>query len=769
MVNRTGTNRADVLEGTGGPDVLSGLAGDDKLKGEGGRDRLLGGSGRDVLRGGTGADRLFGGTEADTASYELSRTGLTLDLGDPSRNTGEARGDTYDSIEDLIASELSDSISGDAGGNALVGLRGNDRLFGLDGDDRLAGGRGADVFDGGDGVDTVFFYYLAGDSDRNEKIVLALDGSFAGTGTSAGDIFIDVENVRGSNKNDKIAGDAKANLLQGFAGKDALAGRDGDDSLEGGTGDDLVKGEGGNDVLEGGRGKDRLSGGNGDDTASGGRGDDRVTGGLGSNTLNGNSGNDVLDASEGINAMFGGDGTDRVTYSSLSIDDQGRGVAVYLTDSLENSGGAAGDILVDIENVSGSRFNDELVGDERRNVLEGRDGDDGLYGQEGSDDLIGNAGADTLSGGDGIDKLFGGDGNDFLEGGAGADSFDGGSGIDTARYFDFPDGVTVSLDGSLAATGSAVGDTFTSVENVTGTQRNDRIAGNSGRNRIEGGDGDDELYGRSGDDVLVGGRSNFALTTETNTLRGEAGNDVLDASFGINKMFGGSGTDTADYSNVGNDSGIIVSLDNGASDFSSDATGDTFSSVERVIGSRFGDTIYGNASNNRLEGGDGNDQLSGLGINSFSSGVFDYTDGTLNQLFGGNGNDVLFAGSEMYGGADSDKFVLTNHASAFQVMDFEVGTDKISIDASRFDPVVDGLDIYNDFDGFLWSENFRSQSTNQATDTKYPVFIFRTTDKTLWYDQDGNGSAFGSIMLVTLNDDITRTDFEITNAQFFVT
>ncbi|NJK27973.1 MAG: hypothetical protein HC925_04850, partial [Coleofasciculaceae cyanobacterium SM2_3_26] len=55
------------------------------------------------------------------------------------------------------------------------------------------------------------------------------------------------------------------------------------------------------------------------------------------------------------------------------------------------------DILVEIENLVGSAFNDTLVGDAGDNRINGNSGDDLIEGGNGADTLIGGGGADTFT------------------------------------------------------------------------------------------------------------------------------------------------------------------------------------------------------------------------------------------------------------------------------------------------------------------------------------------------------------------------------------
>jgi len=79
-----------------------------------------------------------------------------------------------------------------------------------------------------------------------------------------------------------------------------------------------------------------------------------------------------------------------------------------------SGGDAEGDVLSNIENLHGSKYDDILAGDGGNNLLEGWDGNDTLSGLEGDDYLVGGAGNDSLVGGYGNDTLTGGIGDDIF-------------------------------------------------------------------------------------------------------------------------------------------------------------------------------------------------------------------------------------------------------------------------------------------------------------------------------------------------------------------
>ncbi len=146
---------ATALVGTDNGETLNGLGGNDELYGKGGADTLRGGNGNDVLIGGAGADVLDGGTGQDAASYADASAGVKANLAKPSENTGDARGDSFVSIEDIFGSMHDDNLSGNNSANVLRGGQGNDRLSGQGGTDQLFGEQGNDLLFGQGGNDVL--------------------------------------------------------------------------------------------------------------------------------------------------------------------------------------------------------------------------------------------------------------------------------------------------------------------------------------------------------------------------------------------------------------------------------------------------------------------------------------------------------------------------------------------------------------------------------------------------------------------------------------
>ena len=116
-------------------------------------------------------------------------------------------------------------------------------------------------------------------------------------------------------------------------------------------------------------------------------------------------------------------------------------------------------------------------------------------------------------------------------------------GVDVVDYGSRTGPLTVTLnlvaDDGLAGEGDTV---LTSVENVDGGSRDDRITGSASAiaNRLRGGGGDDTLLGGGGGDTLIG-------NSGKDRLFGLDGNDSLNLVDGAggDRGDGGANTDTA--------------------------------------------------------------------------------------------------------------------------------------------------------------------------------------------------------------------------------
>ncbi|MCY1125299.1 M10 family metallopeptidase [Frigidibacter sp. RF13] len=262
-------NQQSLIEnaiGGSGNDMIDGNGVGNYLVGGAGGDTLSGFFGDDTLEGGAGADALYGGADRDTASYAQSSGSVTASLIYAAVNAGEAAGDSYSSIEDLIGSVYADELYGDGNANILRGNVGWDLIFGYGGDDTIMGGKGYDTLVGGGGADEMdggLGFDTASYATASVGVDADLSVGAGSSGEANGDRYISIEALIGSLHGDTLTGDG------------------GDNGLYANWGDDLVSGMNGNDTIQGGRGSDTLSGGIGNDTLRGGLDADTLTGGSG--------------------------------------------------------------------------------------------------------------------------------------------------------------------------------------------------------------------------------------------------------------------------------------------------------------------------------------------------------------------------------------------------------------------------------------------------------------------------------------------------------
>jgi Ca2+-binding RTX toxin-like protein len=204
--------------------------------------------------------------------------------------------------------------------------------------------------------------------------------------------------------------------------------------------------------------------------------------------------------------------------------------------------------------------NQILPGDGLDNDMVGGEGNDQINGYSGDDVISGGGGNDVLHGGEGGDVVSGDAGNDILHGEYGNDSLSGGAGDD--QIFGHGDNDTLSGgDGN---------------DELQGGQGNDTLTGGAGDDALHGGDGDDHLQGGDGQDTLFGGWGNDWLSglesgpadpdtpddANTDFLNGGGGDDTIIAGAG-DIVTGSDGADTIVLGDwiIGEEAAVLMDFD----------------------------------------------------------------------------------------------------------------------------------------------------------------------------------------------------------------
>lgn len=225
------------------------------------------------------------------------------------------------------------------------------------------------------------------------------------------------------------------------------------------------------------------------ENAIGGNGNDYITGNTADNWLSGQGGDDTLDGGTGSDTLAGGEGSDAYVIRSSG-------------DSIIETGTGAGDVDLAYSYLSAYALDDSI---ENGAIL--------------------SSGTASMTGNGNDNRIFSGRGNNVIDG-------DGGS--DTADYFLAAKAVKVNL--ALSATqktGGAGSDTLISIENISGSKYNDKLAGDNDDNIISGGAGRDQLTGRGGSDTFAFGSiaESGASTAAMDVIADfESGIDLIDLS-----------------------------------------------------------------------------------------------------------------------------------------------------------------------------------------------------------------------------------------------
>ena len=699
----SGLGGNDRLNGDEGNDTLIGGDGDDTLIGGDGRDRLIGGTGDDVLdastgsketqdwgdivRAGLGNDTIIGHEAAwiaDNAGEKRpdgeSYSGLDIIYADTDVNNGagiiaifteDGRSGTVTSR--LQSSEImwfedtftfADRIGGTHYDDIITGSNQRTESF--------VGEGGNDIIDGFSfwdeqtqtGWDTIDYRYEeAGDAAVGVHVNLS-----TGTATDTfgdTDTLLHIDGAYGSDANDVLIGNDRSNWLWGEDGNDALDGGEGNDGLYGGAGDDTLDGGGGDDTLFGGLGDDALNGGDGLDrldfqnittsvavdfasgTATGvANGTDQltsiegVTGSDFDDTLTGSDRTDIWEEFRGglgNDIIDGAGGNDFISYSNSSS-----AINLNLSTGVV-TGGAGTDQLTSIEGVTGSDFDDTLIGSDRTDVWE------------------------------------------EFQGGLGNDTINGAGGNDLVSYRGSVSAVNVDLSTGIA-TGGAGTDQLISIEQANGGDFDDTLIGSDGSDRLYGGDGDDTLDGGAGTNSLTGGlgddtyKYNYSGTDTISDIGGS--NDTLYVTsrdedhvgyFGDSYVENGSlilisrqdSTKSLTVENAFTADGRIENItfhaDSGRwddIDYRISSLEDSFTGDKIIyFGTRSDDTLVMNDGYNEAVLSAGNDNV------TIGNGG--------GWVFGGEGNDTI------KGGAGSDTIVYTKGEGNDTIIGFEDGVDQL--------------------------------------------------------------------------------------------
>jgi Ca2+-binding RTX toxin-like protein len=251
----------------------------------------------------------------------------------------------------LDAGDGDDTEYGEDGNDILIGNAGADHLYGGGGNDYLSGGTLPDFLDGGDGNDEIH-------------------------GGDDADVLI------GGDGNDSIYGESFVDELHGNNGDDYLNAGSDADFIFGGYGNDFILGEEGLDTEYGEWGDDQMFGGAGPDQLFGGQGDDILHGGSGGNNRNLN-----------VDECLGEEGFNISSYSELLVkldvigDLNFQNINPVGSTALQSA--PFGQLLVNIQGLEGTGFDDQLIGDAGDNWLIGGGGNDIMSGGAGDDVIIG--------------------------------------------------------------------------------------------------------------------------------------------------------------------------------------------------------------------------------------------------------------------------------------------------------------------------------------------------------------------------------------------
>lgn len=802
---------ADNIKGLAGIDTLEGGLGNDTLDGGAGNDSMTGGVGNDVYVVDGLLDVIVENLDEgnDTVKVNIATLNGTYALGATLENATIISAVKYN----LDGNELDNFLTGNAVANSISGGVGDDTLVGGSGDDTLDGGLGNDSIDGGLGIDSMVggagddVYVVDNIADKvielgdegNDEVKSSVTYTLANNVENLTLTGAAVINGTGNDLNNTIIGNAAANKLTGGSGQDTLNGAAGNDTLDGGTDADSMDGGAGNDTYVVDDSFDNVSeslGGvaGGVDTVQSsvdftladnlenltltGAENKYGTGNNAANTILGNSGNNDLTGAGGVDILKGGAGDDRYFVNLISV---GAGVLAKAVlqdtvtenisqgnDSLMLTGGTItltnattltlGANLENLDtfftgntklNLTGNALDNQLIGNDANNILNGGTGADDLQGRAGNDiyfvdnvldtvteyidqpgtDLVNSSVSFTLgdflenltltglgnlngAGNDLNNIIIGTAGNNSLSGGAGADTLNGGAGNDTYLVDDIGD-VIIDSAGIDTIVSSVEYTLALGLENLTLVGSADiNGTGNTTANYIKGNAGYNELSGGAGNDTLEGG----IFTAFSDTLKGGSGNDtyIVDDLTDI----------IVEESALATEIDTIQSSVNLGLSFYANIENLTLIGTDDInaTGSDIANVLTGNIGNNELTGGLGIDTLKGgngndtyyvdlVAINNTPNATLRIEDTIIENAIEGSADSIIvnagaFSGNNLSTitiGANIEKLLLDNAVDI-----------KLNVVGNTLNNYVVGNNLANRIDGGVGNDDIYG---NEGNDT----------------------------------------------------
>ncbi len=344
-------------------DTLYGGSGDDLIDGQGGDDLMYGGTGNDQYYvTGTG-DQVFenAGEGVDLVATSLSNYTLGANLENLTLFGVTNANGTGNSADNVIRGSLGrNTLTGGAGRDEFYGDFGNDTLVVAEGDSLLG-----EIYDGGDGTD-ILRYAGTSEVDFSGSTIFAIERLEITTSATVSLTIAQLQSFASVTGAVRLT-DPGTLSVSGLTLQGSLTLSDGGNivdftgspttaiTVQGGDGVDSVTGTAASDTLHGGGGGDWLDGGGGSDVMAGGAGND--------NYSVDSAGDQVYESD--------GEGSDTV-YTSIS--------SYTLSDNVEGLVTTGTGYFTGI----GNDLNNNIVGGEFGNNIDGRGGNDIIYGGAGA-------------------------------------------------------------------------------------------------------------------------------------------------------------------------------------------------------------------------------------------------------------------------------------------------------------------------------------------------------------------------------------------------